>query len=248
MSARDYRRRVLPIGALYAASLWLSNSAYIHLSVSFIQMTKALMPGLVYMIGVFMRTEKYTLKVTLNMLVIAIGVGIAAVWGGKFCYDRRGGAALKLGVRGRQADARTGINQLAGFDDEPHPESVLRVAGMLHVSEHPVRGARAAGAAGSAALGPQPVGAGGECVHSVRPQSGGILTDWKDLRFDDEHRRGDKGLDAYRDVHYRVRGACDTVEYCGILCSVYVGLFLQPCEAAGHEARQQGSDQELEGG
>mmetsp|Transcript_19464 Transcript_19464/g.32730 ORF Transcript_19464/g.32730 Transcript_19464/m.32730 type:complete len:334 (-) Transcript_19464:791-1792(-) len=78
MSARDYRRRVLPIGALYAASLWLSNSAYIHLSVSFIQMTKALMPGLVYMIGVFMRTEKYTLKVTLNMLVIAIGVGIAA--------------------------------------------------------------------------------------------------------------------------------------------------------------------------
>lgn len=48
MPQRDYVRRVMPIGALYAASLWLSNSAYLHLSVSFIQMTKALMPGLVY--------------------------------------------------------------------------------------------------------------------------------------------------------------------------------------------------------
>ena len=48
MPRRDYMRRVMPIGLLYAASLWLSNSAYLHLSVSFIQMTKALMPGLVY--------------------------------------------------------------------------------------------------------------------------------------------------------------------------------------------------------
>lgn len=48
MPRRDYLRRVMPIGLLYAASLWLSNSAYLHLSVSFIQMTKALMPGLVY--------------------------------------------------------------------------------------------------------------------------------------------------------------------------------------------------------
>ena len=48
MTQKDYIRRVMPIGALYAASLWLSNSAYLHLSVSFIQMTKALMPGLVY--------------------------------------------------------------------------------------------------------------------------------------------------------------------------------------------------------
>eukprot|EP00241_Pyramimonas_parkeae_P012725 CAMPEP_0114248968 /NCGR_PEP_ID=MMETSP0058-20121206/13868_1 /TAXON_ID=36894 /ORGANISM="Pyramimonas parkeae, CCMP726" /LENGTH=271 /DNA_ID=CAMNT_0001362435 /DNA_START=553 /DNA_END=1368 /DNA_ORIENTATION=+ len=78
MSSADYRKRVLPIGALYAASLWLSNSAYLHLSVSFIQMTKALMPGLVYMIGCFMHTEPYSAKVTTNMVVIAIGVGIAA--------------------------------------------------------------------------------------------------------------------------------------------------------------------------
>lgn len=78
MTSADYRRRVMPIGALYAASLWLSNSAYLHLSVSFIQMTKALMPGLVYFIGVLMNTEPYSPKVTLNMIVIAMGVGIAA--------------------------------------------------------------------------------------------------------------------------------------------------------------------------
>ena len=35
-------------GFLYAASLWLSNASYLYLSVSFIQMTKSLMPGLVY--------------------------------------------------------------------------------------------------------------------------------------------------------------------------------------------------------
>ena len=41
MPQKEYINRVIPIGALYAASLWLSNSAYLHLSVSFIQMTKA---------------------------------------------------------------------------------------------------------------------------------------------------------------------------------------------------------------
>lgn len=78
MSSKDYQRRVVPIGLLYAASLWLSNSAYLYLSVSFIQMTKALMPGLVYMIGCIMGTEVFTTKVTVNMVVIAIGVAIAA--------------------------------------------------------------------------------------------------------------------------------------------------------------------------
>lgn len=67
MSVTDYRKRVMPIGALYAASLWLSNSAYLHLSVSFIQMTKALMPGLVYCIGCTMRTEPYSFKVRTSL-------------------------------------------------------------------------------------------------------------------------------------------------------------------------------------
>ncbi|KAM1749699.1 hypothetical protein ACFX12_010529 [Malus domestica] len=45
MSRDLYLSSVVPIGALYSLSLWLSNSAYIFLSVSFIQMLKALMPS-----------------------------------------------------------------------------------------------------------------------------------------------------------------------------------------------------------
>ena len=78
MPRKDYVNRVVPIGALYAASLWLSNSAYLHLSVSFIQMTKALMPGLVYVCGVSFGMEKPTKLTSFNMVIIAIGVAIAA--------------------------------------------------------------------------------------------------------------------------------------------------------------------------
>ena len=78
MPRKEYVNRVVPIGALYAASLWLSNSAYLHLSVSFIQMTKALMPGLVYACGVVFGMEKLARVTTLNMVIIAVGVAIAA--------------------------------------------------------------------------------------------------------------------------------------------------------------------------
>lgn len=78
MPQKEYINRVVPIGALYAASLWLSNSAYLHLSVSFIQMTKALMPGLVYVCGVFFGMEKLTGTTSFNMVIIAIGVAVAA--------------------------------------------------------------------------------------------------------------------------------------------------------------------------
>ncbi len=88
MSRREYARKVMPIGFFYAASLWLSNSAYLHLSVSFIQMTKALMPGLVYIVGVFFRMEKLTARTSLNMVVIAIGVAIAAY--GELNFDTLG--------------------------------------------------------------------------------------------------------------------------------------------------------------
>ncbi|KDD74809.1 hypothetical protein H632_c1059p0 [Helicosporidium sp. ATCC 50920] len=79
LSAREYCRRVLPIGVLYAASLWLSNSAYLYLSVSFIQMTKSLMPGLVYACGLVLGTEAYSTSSALNMCLIAAGVVVCAL-------------------------------------------------------------------------------------------------------------------------------------------------------------------------
>ena len=86
MPKKEYVNRVIPIGALYAASLWLSNSAYLHLSVSFIQMTKALMPGLVYVCGVAFGMEKLTRVTSFNMFIIAIGVAIAAYGEINFVY------------------------------------------------------------------------------------------------------------------------------------------------------------------
>ena len=39
-----YRTAIVPIGVAFALVLWLGNAAYLYLSVSFIQMIKALMP------------------------------------------------------------------------------------------------------------------------------------------------------------------------------------------------------------
>jgi hypothetical protein len=66
-------------GLLYAGSLWLSNSAYLYLSVSFIQMTKSLMPGLVYASGCFVGTEKFKGEVAAIMSLIAFGVVVCAI-------------------------------------------------------------------------------------------------------------------------------------------------------------------------
>lgn len=39
-TADTYLRTIVPISALYAGTLWLGNAAYLHLSVSFLQMLK----------------------------------------------------------------------------------------------------------------------------------------------------------------------------------------------------------------
>uniref|UniRef100_J3M8G1 Sugar phosphate transporter domain-containing protein n=2 Tax=Oryza brachyantha TaxID=4533 RepID=J3M8G1_ORYBR len=74
-------------------SLWFSNSAYIYLSVSFIQMLKALMPVAVYSIGVLFKKETFRSSSMLNMLSISFGVAIAAY--GEARFDVRG-VALQL--------------------------------------------------------------------------------------------------------------------------------------------------------
>ena len=63
---------------MYAASLWLSNSSYLYLSVSFIQMTKSLMPGLVYCCGIAFGVERFTSATAANMVLIAFGVAVCA--------------------------------------------------------------------------------------------------------------------------------------------------------------------------
>ncbi|XAR69374.1 hypothetical protein NMG60_11000923 [Bertholletia excelsa] len=84
MSRSLYLSSVVPIGALYSLSLWLSNSAYIYLSVSFIQMLKALMPVAVYTISIMFKKEGFKSDTMANMLSISIGVAIAAYGEAKF--------------------------------------------------------------------------------------------------------------------------------------------------------------------
>ncbi|CAD7702977.1 unnamed protein product [Ostreobium quekettii] len=79
LSAVEYCRRVMPIGALYAGSLWLSNTAYLHLSVSFVQMTKSLMPALVFAAGTVLGTERFSWPVAGNMALIAGGVVVCGL-------------------------------------------------------------------------------------------------------------------------------------------------------------------------
>ncbi|KAJ4826570.1 hypothetical protein Tsubulata_008520 [Turnera subulata] len=95
MSRDLYLSSVVPIGALYSLSLWLSNSAYIYLSVSFIQMLKALMPVAVYSIGVLFKREPFKSDTMANMLSISFGVAIAAY--GEARFDSWG-VILQLGA------------------------------------------------------------------------------------------------------------------------------------------------------
>lgn len=90
-----YCKSVVPIGLLYAFSLWLSNSAYIYLSVSFIQMLKALMPVAVYSIGVMFKKDNFKSDTMCNMVSISIGVAIAAYGEAKF---DTWGVMLQLGA------------------------------------------------------------------------------------------------------------------------------------------------------
>ncbi|KAJ3684428.1 hypothetical protein LUZ61_013592 [Rhynchospora tenuis] len=84
MTPSLYFKSVVPIGALYALSLWFSNSAYIYLSVSFIQMLKALMPVAVYSTGILFKKDDYKRSTMLNMLSISLGVAVAAYGEARF--------------------------------------------------------------------------------------------------------------------------------------------------------------------
>ncbi|GAA0167685.1 secondary carrier transporter [Lithospermum erythrorhizon] len=95
LSIHVYLTSVVQIGALYSLSLWLSNSAYIYLSISFIQMLKALMPVAVYTISIGLKKESFKKNIMSNMVAISIGVAIVAF--GEAKYDSWG-VLLQLGA------------------------------------------------------------------------------------------------------------------------------------------------------
>ncbi|KAH9684140.1 putative sugar phosphate/phosphate translocator [Citrus sinensis] len=78
MTFEIYATCVVPISAFFASSLWFGNTAYLHISVAFIQMLKALMPVATFFMAVLCGTDKARLDVFLNMVLVSVGVVISS--------------------------------------------------------------------------------------------------------------------------------------------------------------------------
>ncbi|KAK7334931.1 hypothetical protein VNO80_26698 [Phaseolus coccineus] len=78
MTPEVYVTSVVPIGAMFAMTLWLGNTAYLYISVAFAQMLKAIMPVAVFVLGVAVGLEVMSCKMLLIMSVISFGVLVAS--------------------------------------------------------------------------------------------------------------------------------------------------------------------------
>ncbi|KAG8369414.1 hypothetical protein BUALT_Bualt14G0008600 [Buddleja alternifolia] len=78
MTFEIYATCVIPISAFFASSLWFGNTAYLFISVAFIQMLKALMPVATFLMAVICGTDKLRCDLFLNMLLVSFGVVISS--------------------------------------------------------------------------------------------------------------------------------------------------------------------------
>ncbi|CAM8927005.1 hypothetical protein QQ045_023364 [Rhodiola kirilowii] len=78
MTFEIYATCVIPISAFFASSLWFGNTAYLYISVAFIQMLKALMPVATYTMAVVCGTDKSRCDIFSNMLLVSVGVVISS--------------------------------------------------------------------------------------------------------------------------------------------------------------------------
>ncbi|RWV95738.1 hypothetical protein BHE74_00040794 [Ensete ventricosum] len=85
MTFQIYATCVIPISAFFASSLWFGNTAYLHISVAFIQMLKALMPVATFLMAVICGTDKLRCDVFLNMVLVSVGLdsSVDGVFGGE---------------------------------------------------------------------------------------------------------------------------------------------------------------------
>uniref|UniRef100_A0A5B7AGR1 Sugar phosphate transporter domain-containing protein n=1 Tax=Davidia involucrata TaxID=16924 RepID=A0A5B7AGR1_DAVIN len=78
MTFEIYATCVIPISAFFASSLWFGNTAYLHISVAFIQMLKALMPVATFLMAVICGTDKLRCDLFLNMVLVSVGVVVSS--------------------------------------------------------------------------------------------------------------------------------------------------------------------------
>ncbi len=78
LSWKMWAKFCLPVGALSASALFFGNVAFLYLTVSFMQMLKANLPVLVFVVGCLFASEVFTISSFANMIVIAAGVALAS--------------------------------------------------------------------------------------------------------------------------------------------------------------------------
>ncbi|KAF9619907.1 hypothetical protein IFM89_009689 [Coptis chinensis] len=78
MTLDIYTTSVIPIGAMFAMTLWLGNTAYMYISVAFAQMLKAIMPVAVFILGVAAGLELMSCRMFFIMSLISFGVLVAS--------------------------------------------------------------------------------------------------------------------------------------------------------------------------
>jgi len=78
MTKDMFIQSILPIGVLFSGSLILSNTAYLYLSVSYIQMLKAFTPVAILLISWTFRIAEPNRKLALIVLMISSGVALAS--------------------------------------------------------------------------------------------------------------------------------------------------------------------------
>ncbi|KAG6726175.1 hypothetical protein I3842_02G068400 [Carya illinoinensis] len=78
MTFEIYATCVVPISAFFASSLWFGNTAFLHISVAFIQMLKALMPVATFIMAVMCGIDKPKCDVFLSTWLVSAGVVISS--------------------------------------------------------------------------------------------------------------------------------------------------------------------------
>jgi len=78
MTQAMFLRSILPIGLLFSGSLILSNTAYLYLSVPYIQMLKAFTPVAILLISWTFRIQEPNRKLAVIVFMISLGVALTS--------------------------------------------------------------------------------------------------------------------------------------------------------------------------
>jgi len=96
ISREMYIKSILPVGLLFSGSLILSNRAYLHLSVAFIQMLKAFTPVAILLISWCFRLQEINRKLLIIVSLISFGVSLTSI--GELKFDLVGFIIQSLAV------------------------------------------------------------------------------------------------------------------------------------------------------